>query len=65
MAERIRSAVINRDTNETKIQLTVNLDGGALEDVEREGNKDSKSHAAQVSKSQQIEVDSGIGFSIT
>ncbi|OCL06500.1 IGPD-domain-containing protein [Glonium stellatum] len=64
MADRIRSATLNRDTNETKIQLSLNLDGGALEKPKESvaANGDPKSHAAQISKSQTIEVDSGIGF---
>ncbi|OCK98052.1 IGPD-domain-containing protein [Cenococcum geophilum 1.58] len=64
MADRIRSTTLNRDTNETKIQLSLNLDGGALEELKESAtaNGESKSHAAQVSKSQTIDVDSGIGF---
>jgi hypothetical protein len=31
---RIRSAIINRDTNETKIQLALNLDGGAIPELD-------------------------------
>ena len=59
--QRIRTATINRDTNETKIQLTLNIDGGAISEA---GAKveDAKSHAAQTSKSQSIDVDTGIGF---
>lgn len=64
MADRVRSTTLNRDTNETKIQLSLNLDGGALEELEESAaaNGEPKSHAAQVSKSQTIDVDSGIGF---
>jgi len=62
MAEqRIRTATINRDTNETKIQLTLNIDGGAISEAGAEV-QDAKSHAAQTSKSQSIDVDTGIGF---
>lgn len=61
MADRIRSATINRDTNETKIQLSLNLDGGLLEDATGTAEGD-KSHAAQKSKSQEIDIDTGIGF---
>ncbi|KAF2143021.1 uncharacterized protein K452DRAFT_269693 [Aplosporella prunicola CBS 121167] len=60
MADRVRSATLNRDTNETKIQLSLNLDGGPLESAD--GNGEEKSHAAQATKSQHIDVDSGIGF---
>ncbi|TKA63648.1 Imidazoleglycerol-phosphate dehydratase [Cryomyces minteri] len=64
MADRVRSATLNRDTNETKIQLSINLDGGVLEEAQSpsSSNGAAKSHAAQLSKSQQIDVDSGIGF---
>lgn len=63
--KRIRAATINRDTNETKIQLALNLDGGALPSLESlttNGDADAKDHASQNSKSQQISVDTGIGF---
>ncbi|KAG9661395.1 IGPD-domain-containing protein, partial [Aureobasidium melanogenum] len=60
--KQVRSAVINRDTNETKIQLALNLDGGSLEQIESENNGADKSHAAQASKSQTIDIDTGIGF---
>ena len=60
--KQIRSAVINRDTNETKIQLALNLDGGSLEQITSEENGADKSHAAQASKSQTIDIDTGIGF---
>ena len=63
MADRIRSAAIKRDTNETKILLSINLDGGALEPVGDEANgDDAKGHAAQASKSQHIDIDSGFVF---
>lgn len=58
----VRSAVINRDTNETKIQLALNLDGGSLEEIQSENNGADKSHAAQASESQTIDIDTGIGF---
>jgi len=58
---RIRSAIINRDTNETKIQLALNLDGGAIPELDSI-NDSSLEHAAQESKSQTISVDTGIGF---
>jgi imidazoleglycerol-phosphate dehydratase len=67
MAEpRIRSTTLNRDTNETKIQLALNLDGGALPQAEgpekAETNGEAQGHASQSSKSQQISIDTGIGF---
>lgn len=62
----IRSATIYRDTNETKIQLALNLDGGALPSIEsitsNGDDENVKEHASQSSKSQQISVDTGIGF---
>ena len=71
-----RTHALNRDTNETKVQVSVNLDGGELEPYEPsafwdaidkaalngEGEKIEKEHAAQTSKSQTIQVDTGIGF---
>lgn len=65
MSDRARSATINRDTNETKIKLSLNLDGGPLEEIqglEAQQNGEKKTHAYQSSKSQQIDVDTGIGF---
>lgn len=61
--QRVRSAALARDTNETKIQLAINLDGGAFP-----ANTDSRllngadGHATQASKSQTIAINSGIGF---
>ncbi|KAK5134810.1 hypothetical protein LTR08_006042 [Meristemomyces frigidus] len=60
--KRIRSATINRDTNETKINLVLNLDGGPIALVTEKDSNGDKSHASQDSKSQQISVDTGIGF---
>ena len=60
-APRIRSAILNRDTNETKIQLALNLDGGDIPELDSI-NDSSLEHAAQASKSQTISVDTGIGF---
>lgn len=60
-APRVRSAVLNRDTNETKIQLALNLDGGDIPELDSI-NGSSLEHAAQASKSQTISVDTGIGF---
>ncbi|CAK1366196.1 Imidazoleglycerol-phosphate dehydratase [Cercospora beticola] len=60
--KRIRSATIARDTNETKIQLALNLDGGALPELENIANGTTDGHATQASKSQTISVSTGIGF---
>jgi imidazoleglycerol-phosphate dehydratase len=63
MAPARRFAQVNRDTNETKIQLSLSLDGGSLEEQDSKAqNGDGKAHAAQATKSQIIDVDSGIGF---
>lgn len=59
---RVRTAVISRDTNETKIKLQLNLDGGALPQIEGEEQNGGEGHASQNSKSQQISIDTGIGF---
>lgn len=62
---RIRSATINRDTNETSIKLALNLDGGELpttESTQTNGASRDHQHASQVSKSQHISVNTGIGF---
>jgi imidazoleglycerol-phosphate dehydratase len=60
---RVRSAALARDTNETKIQLAINLDGGEFpaDTDERLLSKD-EGHASQTSKSQTISINSGIGF---
>ncbi|CAK7211108.1 imidazoleglycerol-phosphate dehydratase [Sporothrix bragantina] len=63
-----RWAALARDTNETSIQLALNLDGGDFppDTDERVLNlvKDSSAsgHAAQTSKSQTILLQTGIGF---
>jgi imidazoleglycerol-phosphate dehydratase len=60
---RVRSAQISRDTNETKIQMAINLDGGDFpEDTDEKLLKGQEGHASQVSKSQHIAINSGIGF---
>ncbi|CZT21991.1 probable Imidazoleglycerol-phosphate dehydratase [Ramularia collo-cygni] len=59
--QRIRSATLARDTNETKIQLSLNLDGGDLSTPASNGEEE-QSHATQASKSQTISVNTGIGF---
>jgi imidazoleglycerol-phosphate dehydratase len=60
-----RWAALARDTNETKIQLAINLDGGAFpEDTDPRLTESLKSegHASQSSKSQTISLNTGIGF---
>lgn len=60
---RVRSAALARDTNETKIQLAINLDGGAFPaDTDARLLDSSDSHASQSSQSQTIAINSGIGF---
>jgi hypothetical protein len=59
-----RWAAIARDTNETSIQLALNLDGGNLppNTDSRLIKKDQEGHASQASKSQTISISTGIGF---
>jgi len=61
---RVRSAAISRDTNETKIVLAINLDGGEFPWDTDSGllSGTQEGHATQASKSQTIEVNTGIGF---
>lgn len=63
MSAPARWAAIARDTNETSIQLALNLDGGDFPpDTDSRLLSDGDSHAAQKSKSQTISVNTGIGF---
>ncbi|CAJ0551906.1 Ff.00g058850.m01.CDS01 [Fusarium sp. VM40] len=58
-----RWAALARDTNETKIQLALNLDGGDFPpDTDSRLLDDGDNHASQASKSQKIAVNTGIGF---
>jgi imidazoleglycerol-phosphate dehydratase len=58
-----RWAALARDTNETKIQLAINLDGGAFPpETDARLISHGGGHAAQTSKSQVINVNTGIGF---
>ncbi|KAG8669668.1 imidazoleglycerol-phosphate dehydratase [Fusarium poae] len=58
-----RWAALARDTNETKIQLALNLDGGDFPpDTDSRLLNSDDSHASQASKSQKIAVNTGIGF---
>ncbi|KAH6955326.1 hypothetical protein HG530_008965 [Fusarium avenaceum] len=58
-----RWAALARDTNETKIQLALNLDGGDFPpDTDSRLLNDGDNHASQASKSQKIAVNTGIGF---
>src|SRR5271168_1453266 len=62
-AERVRSAALSRNTNETKIVLAINLDGGEFPaDTDSRLLSSDKGHATQASKSQIIAINSGIGF---
>jgi imidazoleglycerol-phosphate dehydratase len=59
----VRSAALARDTNETKIVLAINLDGGAFpENTDSKLLNEEDGHATQASKSQIINIQSGIGF---
>lgn len=62
-----REAQVLRNTNETKIQIALSLDGGnvGLEKslfAAKEGSASVDAHAAQTSSSQVISVNTGIGF---
>jgi len=58
-----RWAAFARDTNETKIQLALNLDGGAFPpETDARLQVNNESHAAQSTKSQTISINTGIGF---
>ncbi|KKF95488.1 Arginine biosynthesis bifunctional protein ArgJ beta chain [Ceratocystis platani] len=59
-----RWAALARDTNETSIQLALNLDGGDFppDTDPRLLSASKESHAAQSSKSQTISINTGIGF---
>lgn len=58
-----RWAALARDTNETKIQLALNLDGGSFPpETDARLLKNDEGHASQASKSQSIAVNTGIGF---
>lgn len=60
---RVRSAALARDTNETKIQLAINLDGGAFPAAtDARLTASLEGHATQATKSQTISINSGIGF---
>lgn len=60
---RVRSAALNRNTNETNIVLAINLDGGAFpKDTDAKLLGGLEGHATQSSKSQTISINSGIGF---
>ncbi|KAK5993478.1 Imidazoleglycerol-phosphate dehydratase [Cladobotryum mycophilum] len=59
----IRSAALARDTNETKIQIAINLDGGEFPaDTHPKLLEAASSHASQTTKSQIISINTGIGF---
>ncbi|KAK2629108.1 hypothetical protein QTJ16_002211 [Diplocarpon rosae] len=66
LESRVRSAALARDTNETKILLALNLDGGQFPaDTDNKlisSLNEGDGHATQTSKSQTIDIKSGIGF---
>lgn len=58
-----RWSALARDTNETKIQLALNLDGGSFPpETDARLLSDDTAHASQNSKSQTIAINTGIGF---
>ncbi|KAL8298857.1 hypothetical protein RB600_003405 [Gaeumannomyces tritici] len=64
MATTQRWAALARDTNETKVKLALNLDGGELPPETHPDllKQDAEGHASQASKSQRISIHTGIGF---
>ena len=62
-APKPRWAALARDTNETKIQLAINIDGGDFPpETDARLLDHIQAHASQASKSQIINVNTGIGF---
>ena len=64
MGSAARAAYVARNTKETQIEVVLNLDGGQLELTESmkvDGERKNK-HAFQASKSQYVDIDTGIGF---
>ena len=62
-SDNARWAALARDTNETKIQLALNLDGGSFPpDTDARLLSSDDGHASQSTKSQIIAVNTGIGF---
>lgn len=57
-----RWAAFARDTNETKIQIALNLDGGAFPPETDSRLLHGDDHASQNTKSQTISINTGIGF---
>lgn len=57
-----RWAAFARDTNETKIQIALNLDGGVFPPETDSRLLGGSDHASQSSKSQTISINTGIGF---
>lgn len=59
-----RQAVVTRNTKETQIEVVLDIDGGEISvpgTVNEHGERKNK-HAFQASKSQYIDIDTGIGF---
>ncbi|RKP32050.1 IGPD-domain-containing protein [Metschnikowia bicuspidata] len=56
-----RSVVLSRDTNETKIQIALSLDGGSVV-LEKSILPKTPDHSAQSSLTQTISIHTGIGF---
>jgi len=58
-----RSATINRDTKETKVQVKLCIDGGQLDSIPSiPWDSRTNKHAFQESPSQYVDIDTGIGF---
>ena len=57
-----RAATLVRDTNETKIQIAIALDGGSLDNISSADGDAQTEHATQNTGGQDISVNSGVGF---
>lgn len=60
-----RAAEISRDTKETQIHVVLSIDGGELDlpqSVKASEKERKNRHAFQSSKTQYIDVDTGVGF---
>ena len=59
-----RAAAVTRNTKETQIIVVLDIDGGEIElpDSAKVNGERKNKHAYQASKSQYIDIDTGIGF---
>ena len=59
-----RQGIVARDTKETQIMVILDIDGGELDlsESQKARTEQTNKHAFQSSKSQYIDIDTGIGF---